>query len=468
MLKNNQTINRFLVAILLIFIPLYPKFPLLMVPGSQVFIRLEDFIILGVFLVWLIVNRGKLLLFAKTKLAKSVLLFLLVGLLSLFSGYLLTHTISLPIAIVHWVRRVEYMIPLFIGLTAIKSDKDIYFYLRIIIITILFAFIYGIGQKHLSWPIITTQNQEYSKGVALYFVEGSHLPSTFAGHYDLAAFLVLVAPLIVILLTLPRTALKKLRLLPSVILTRLFLFTSHIMVLWLLVNAASRISVAAYLGVITISLILVRKYLLIPAILLISVGFILTSSKLMDRYVQILQVSVTKIISTETVSVKSVYAQATEKIRIPERRTQEAPQITSEVPNVLEDRSTSIRLNIEWPRAIRAFSKNFLLGTGYSSISLATDNDYLRLLGEVGLLGFMALFLIVGRGIYSLVPALPFKKELNIRQVFPAFFMSSLPGIMLIMVFIDILESSKFAIVFWLIFGIAISSTKLFKKKIIT
>ena len=79
--------------------------------------------------------------------------------------------------------------------------------------------------------------------------------------------------------------------------------------------------------------------------------------------------------------------------------------ITPTPPPVFEDRSTNIRLNVEWPRAIRAFSKNPLLGTGYSSISLATDNDYLRALGEVGFLGFISFSLIFVKLIEVLIKA---------------------------------------------------------------
>ena len=61
---------------------------------------------------------------------------------------------------------------------------------------------------------------------------------------------------------------------------------------------------------------------------------------------------------------------------------------------VFEDRSTSIRLAVEWPRAMRAFYKSPFLGTGYSSITLATDNDYLRALGETGILGLTSFVLI--------------------------------------------------------------------------
>lgn len=463
MFKENNVINKYLAAILLLFIPLYPKFPLLAIPGSQVFVRLDDFVTFFVFLIWIAVNKNNIQKILSLKITKAVLLFLLVGVLSLASGYLLTHTISLPIGIIHWIRRIQYIVPLFVGLTAVKSEKDLYFYLRLIIVVILFAFIYGIGQKHYGWPIITTQNEEYSKGIALFFVEGSHLPSTFAGHYDLSAFLVLVAPFVVILLTSPKEIINKMSLIPSVILSRAFLLSTHLSILWLLVNAASRISVAAYLGTVTLSLILVRKYLLIPLILAISIGFILTSSKLMDRYVNILQVSFTKLISTETLNVNTVFAQEGQ-VNIPERRTEtSAPTPPPQI--VIEDRSTSIRLNIEWPRAIRAFTKNPLLGTGYSSISLATDNDYLRMLGEVGLLGLMSMFLILGRAGQSLLSVFPVSKKMNITQVFVVSLISALPGVMLIMVFIDILESSKFAIIFWLLVGIAISSSYRINKK---
>ena len=464
MFKNAHTINKYLVALLLIFIPLYPKFPLFAVPGSQVFIRLEDFVILFVFLIWLLVNKSRIADFIKLKISKAVLLFLLVGLLSVISGYLLTHTVSLPIALIHWARRVQYILPLFIGLTAIESKRDIYFYLRVVITIVLFAFIYGIGQKHYGWPIITTQNQEYSKGIALFYVEGSHLPSTFAGHYDLAAFLVLIAPFIVVLLTSSRKTIKELSLLPSILLSRTFLLATHLSVLWLLVNAASRISVAAYLGSVTLSLILVRRYLFIPLILALSIGFILTSSKLMDRYVRILEVSVTKILSTQTFEVNKAFAQ--EEINLPERRG-ESSQPTPQPPEVFEDRSTSIRLNVEWPRAIRAFYKNPLLGTGYSSISLATDNDYLRLLGEVGILGFLALFLVLGRAVQNLFIVFPVHKKFGISQAFVLSTLAALPGIMLIMVFIDILESSKFAIIFWLLMGMSISAAYKFRKKVL-
>ncbi len=132
---------------------------------------------------------------------------------------------------------------------------------------------------------------------------------------------------------------------------------------------------------------------------------------------------------------------------------------------ILEDRSTSIRLNVEWPRAIRALSKNPLLGTGYSSITLATDNDYLRLLGETGILGFLAFALIFLRIGEVILKSLPFRFNGEYEKAFVAGFIGSLPGLFLNATFIDIFEASKFAILFWLLMGILVSLARLNKNE---
>jgi O-antigen ligase len=126
----------------------------------------------------------------------------------------------------------------------------------------------------------------------------------------------------------------------------------------------------------------------------------------------------------------------------------------------LEDRSTTIRLNVEWPRAIRAFLKNPLLGTGYSSITLATDNDYLRALGEVGLFGFLAfVFILVKIGlearkiVFSKIP-IEVEKAVLIGLVGGAL------GFLANALFIDVFEASKVAITFWLLMGLLIGITR--------
>src|SRR5436309_3070030 len=54
---------------------------------------------------------------------------------------------------------------------------------------------YGIGQKLYGFPAFLTMNEEFAKGIPLKLSALARIPSTFAGHYDLAAYLVFVIPI---------------------------------------------------------------------------------------------------------------------------------------------------------------------------------------------------------------------------------------------------------------------------------
>lgn len=450
------TVLKYLTAALMLFVILYPKFPLFNIPGSQVAIRLEDFLVLITTFVWALIIMPDVNSFIKNNITKSFILFIVAGIISVLSAIYITQTASIQISLLHLIRRLEYMLPLFVGMSVLRKKEDVYFFIRVLAVIVVFAFIYGIGQKHFNWPIITTQNLEYARGQALYYTPGAHLVSTFAGHYDLAGFVVLTSPLFYALLLTKESILKKIKLLPSVNLSRGLLLALILMLLWLLVNAASRISLVSYIGSVSLVLLLLRKYKWIPVIIIMCIIFIMTSSKLLDRYVEIFNVTIQKVLSINVEDYYTAYAQ--DKDFIPQRREDTTVPTPSPIL-VIEDRSTSIRLNVEWPRAIRAFTKNPLLGTGYSSISLATDNDYLRMLGEVGLLGFTAFFLLFIRTVQPLLKLVTnFRSRLS--NIYSISLLSAIPGILLYMVFIDILEASKFAIIFWLMLGMAIAASQ--------
>lgn len=408
-----------LVTALLIIIPLYPKFPSIKLPGIYVAIRLEDFLIFGVlifFLIPLVINFKTLL---SNKISKSMLLFIAIGLVSLISGIFLTKTAIASIGFLHWFRRIEYLSLFVIGFLFMKlyANKNIFDYIiKVLVIVNLLIFLYGLGQKNANFPVIVTQNEEYSKGIALSWVPGSHINSTFAGHYDLASYLVLTLPIFITAFFVYKDKFSK-----------LILFTSVLLGFWLLSSAVSRISIVAFLIASSISLFVLKKYkelLIVGLISVIAFGF---SSDLRARYGRIIEVV------REKISIVQVaYAQEIE---------------------VFEDRSTSIRLNVEWPRALRAFAKNPFLGTGYSSITLATDNDYLRALGETGFLGLIAFSLLLYNSIRVLIL---YKYSNDIDSAFIASILGSFVGILLTAVFIDIFEASKFATIFWLMIGITV------------
>ena len=450
LLKWLDNSYKYIVAAIILAIPLYPKFPSVRVPGTYVSVRLEDFLLLAVVFFWLVLNASKLKKFAKDKIAMAIAIFLLVGLVSLISAIFITQSVIPHLGLLHWLRRIEYLALFFVGLTAIRDKKTLDFYLKLLGITIIAAFVYGLGQKYLTWPVIITQNLEYSKGIALRWIPGSHINSTFAGHYDLATYLVLLLPIFVSLLFVVRR-----------IRSRVFLLVVVLSGLWLLINAISRISIVSYMVGVTLSLFLLKRYKAIPLVIVVSLVFFSFSSDLLSRYVRIIDVG-RRQIDRIFYNFPSTAAYAQSEEMVSQRRIKEVILTPTPVP-VFEDRSTSIRLNVEWPRALRALAKNPLLGTGYSSITLATDNDYLRLLGETGILGFFAFFLIFARVAKHFKRAFGIiRKDVNrVSSAFIAGVIGALPGLFVNAIFIDIFEASKFATIFWLVIGFSVAVIKL-------
>src|SRR3989344_3559153 len=108
-------IFKYLGAAILILVPLYPKFPLFGVSGTFVSIRFEDILLAlaGILVIVTSVSNWKDIL--RDRLLASIFLFFVVGLTSLLSGAYLTQTVVPKIGFLHWLRRIEYVIPLFLG-----------------------------------------------------------------------------------------------------------------------------------------------------------------------------------------------------------------------------------------------------------------------------------------------------------------------------------------------------------------
>ncbi len=121
--------------------------------------------------------------------------------------------------------------------------------------------------------------------------------------------------------------------------------------------------------------------------------------------------------------------------------------------------SMGIRLDALWPQAIKGFKSNPILGSGYSTLvktnvgeftyAESTDNDFLRMLGETGLLGTIAFLYII---------YLVFKYSLTIiKNATGSTLILSLGAIgatvamLVTATYIDIFESSKVAYTYWMI-----------------
>ena len=500
----------FLSGFLLAFIPLFPKLPLFdVIPGYIVRVRLEDFLIAIAIIIWLVQLWRKKISFGPNPLAKPILIYLTVGLLSMLSAIFITRTVPLEILHIgkmalHFLRRIEYFSLFFIFYSTVKSIKQVKTYLLILIVTILGVTLYGYGQKYLYWPAFSTMNREFSKGWALYLTQHARVISTFGGHYDLAAYAMMA---LILLWSLFFNIEKKLY--------KLIIFIILAGTFWLLILTASRTSFIAYMVGVTVlfGFWTFRKGIMWSAkrwfiVTVLSMFVMLSFGDLSDRFTKLLKLDqrlggikslLTQPFSAPPIGDNIVLLEnnieaVTSKsdfpllpIRpsdvtdiIPEgtiaTQTASGAAITKVVQRnysktaLVYDLSTGIRLDALWPRAIAGFKKNPLLGTGYSTLTKiqvnefteaeSTDNDYLRALGETGLLGLLAFGWILVAALSMVWKAYTSITDKVIFGMITAL-TAIIIGLLVNAVYIDIFEASKVALYFWAITGIILGSIKI-------
>jgi len=469
-MSKNINIFRIILAILILAIPLYPKFPLLSVNHTYVHIRLDDILIGLAILAWLIYQIKHKFPILKLKITYLFLAYFIVITLSSINNYLIFQTEPLNILLLHTLRRFQYISLFFITLLAIKKPKDLKFPYVTLLITLFFVSLYGFGQKYFNFPVISTMNEEFSKGHILQMNIWTRISSTFAGHYDLAAYLTIV--LIIV---------------GTVFLITKNLFTKYIsLILWfigffVLNLTSSRISTFAFWGGMILALLLIKKYWWIIPFSLLMIFSIFQSKDLSQRLIatipsinfQINQKKNTPAptpLPTIAPSIAPTQKPINQIIPTPKPTiVRNREDIDTEIfPEINFDegvaRSGEIRFNVEWPRAINAFRKNPIIGNGMGSITLATDNDYLRLLGESGILGlitFMMIFLYFFKKTISIF----FVQNKKIYHYLPLIFIACLGATLANALFIDVFESSKFAYQFWIMMGIYYQCLQFYKNK---
>jgi len=517
---------------LLVFIPLYPKLPILDVEHTWVYIRLEDFVIVFVVLLWII-----LLLFKKvtlkTPLTLPIILFWIAGGLSTLHGVLLIFpTLSdvFPnVAFLSILRRIEYISLFFVAYQGMKEKKFIHYVVAALVIVLLLVVGYGIGQKFYHFPAYLTMNEEFAKGIPIQLSELSRVPSTFAGHYDLAAYLVLVIPLFTSLAFGFKNIFLKIILLATSALGFLLLFMT-----------VSRVSFVVLLMSLFVLLVLQKKRLVTIFLFALTIVLLSFSPSLIDRFgstvseVDVLvnaktggaighvkeveasyfkdrvvmrqhisreenrEASSSAILPYELIPKHAALViesnsptgenlpQGTSYINLPlspvvkkveqyfyqksdPEGTESAEILVSYGDFLIKrakafDLSFTTRFQGEWPRTIDAFKRNIFLGSGYSSVSLAVDNNYLRILGELGLFGFItfiSIFLVAGIYIKKILPNV----DSAVPRSFVLGFVAGTFGLLLNALLIDVFEASKIAYSYWILMGLTVGLLGLYKKE---
>lgn len=462
--QKSEKIIFWVLVLLLVFIPLYPKLPLLGIPETFVAIRLEDVLIAVLFVLWSSANFKRYKELFKQTTFQAFLLFWSIGLLSIISGIFITYSVDAHLGLFHWMRRIEYMVLFLIVITSIKSLKQIKFLINISILVSLLVVLYGFGQLYLRFPVVSTTNSEFSKGLILYLTDGARVNSTFAGHYDLAIYLSI---LIILLFSLVFYYRK--------VGVKILLVLLGGLSFGLLALTAARISFVATILSVALVFLLNKKRLLVVVVFLVALGFVAAVPDLRHRLVATFTVNILGGGGPKynpppnTVTIFTPKQSLPEDVRVDlEKRLEEKTQEVNpddqkiqvdtapgEPVNSTElgvHRSFGIRLDVEWPRALNAFYKNPLLGTGYSSLGLATDNDILRSLAETGLLGTISLGLIFFIIIRKITGGM--KSEDRYIKFLSIGLLSVCVAVLITSLFIDVLEASKVAELLWILLGL--------------
>lgn len=530
----DKNILLLITGILIVIIPAYPKLPLAdLIEGYIVRMRMEDIFVLFAFIVWGIQLARKKITLPKNPFAKWMYAYIIVGLLSSISAIYLTRTVPMERQhllklFLHFARRIEYFSLFFIAYASIREKKDIILLAKIALTTLIGVVIYGFGQKYFYWPAFSTMNREFSKGIRLYLGPSSRVMSTFAGHYDYAAYLMMM--LTILIPTIWITTKKMLKYGLAIV-----AFLAY----WALILTASRTSWLGYIAGITVAAVVLATFqgwwLMLRRWLFVILGSVIvmfTLGDLSERFLQLLNSpeTISKFIPLETgkveekifmikdfgytiekwkknlfspvskqpppnsvpdsdvsqVAVSSDVPPSPIKPTLPPDVTEESEKIRKEAENKNNKNnnegsgytenalkyglSVAIRLDALWPRAIEGFMKNPLLGSGYSTLvkrenyeftqAESTDNDYLRMLGETGILGtitFLALPFLMIRYSYKYFR----RSKDNTSRIISVGIMSITVAMLINAVYIDVFESSKIAYIFWMFAAVLLRSIEL-------
>ncbi|NCN87289.1 MAG: YfhO family protein [Candidatus Pacebacteria bacterium] len=484
----DENVLFYLTAFLFVFIPLYPKLPLAdIIPGYLVRVRLEDIFVFLIGIVWAVQWFRKKIKW-DTFFFWAIVGYLVIGLASIFSGIFLNKTIPGELLHIgksglHFIRYAEYFSLFVVAFAGLTDQKQLNTFFKLLIGIIIIITVYGAGQKYLEWPLYSTMNREYSKGQALTLGEGARVQSTFGGHYDLAAYMVIVLPIIFAYLLYNKS-----------IRVKIFLGLIELGGIWMLLLSGSKTSLLAY-GLSHLVIILnylrlqklnwqkLSKYfvgLLVTLIVLSTAVFTLNkemATTFLDLSLKIPVVGqlVGQFYTSDTdtskpkdwTNTEPIYEEKIITLDNGDKAIEYVEKKLDWSPNAVKyGISMGIRLDELWPNAITGLRRNIYLGSSYANLnkkalneftdSDSTDNNFLRTLGETGLLGFFSFYSIIILLLLVLKNSSP--KPLTPSFVYSQAFIGSTIGLLFNAIYIDVFAASKIAFIYWLIAGLTLKA----------
>lgn len=324
-------------GILIFSMLLSPEIGLAQISGRGVVLRIEDVLLIVIFFCWLVkltLNR-ELRFLKKTPLNLPIGLYIFASIFATFFGMTLGHLTSI-IGLFYILKYIEYFMLYFFITNILKTSKQSKLYIALFLLVYFIICIYGYSQFGRLVRVTTP-------------FEGGDEPNTLGGY--LLLIMGLSLGLLVYSDSLPQ----------QILLGGLIVFGFPVFL-----RTFSRCS---YLGIIPMYLTVLflskkRKPILIM-FLILAIYFLpsLLPEPVIDRI-------------GVTFTPAKAYKLAGTTIKL--------------------DESGVDRLN-KWTFVFRAFSKSPIWGWGITSLGLFVEGEFVRLLGEVGMLGLLAFFWIIFR-----------------------------------------------------------------------
>ncbi len=478
----DNNLVHFTVIFFIVAVSLLPKIPFKNIEYTYIKFRLDDFLPAFVGVIFLIqFLRRKITL--NTKFLVIFCLYWLAVFLSFFVGAYIKNTIVVEgIGYLHSMRRIEYMFIFFIASSAITSERRFKQYMVIYLVVLGIVAAYGLGQRFFQFPSIQSMNPAYSDGRVLFLNKDDRINSTFGGHFDFAGYLTFSFPIIFGFYY----GLKN----------RTFI-TIYFLSFIALLYTSMRSAFGAYILTVPLFFAVNKKFKMLAFILVTSAILTVLTGQMIKRFRDTLAVK-TVYVNTQTsqttihqknspkdlphggpnivlpflprdnsaipvdpgqiqiVAIEQAQAelkQQGKKLNTAEigKRADEISKFIKPQKSLLCDISCSVRLQVEWPRAIGAFLYNPLVGTGPSSITEATDNDIFRSFGEVGIIGSFFFFFILFSICRYVLKAKKFVKG-DEKMIYSGF-VFGVVALLLNAFYVDVFEASKVAYNFWMVAG---------------
>lgn len=416
MVFNRKKILSIFFWILMCSILIFPKINIIYVPGSRTGIRLDDICVLAYFIYFIykyIFLHEKINLKIKKILGYFFLCFSVFFISTVFG--IIKGNVSFVISILHLIRNIEYFVLIFAGYDYVKNcenKNNIYILLNTILIF------------HAVYMLLEYFNIIGDIGYLIGRPSSDRIYTTFSGPYEYSAFLTLLLPMYLLKIFKEK---------------KWFNLFYVVVIIFGVLLSQSRISLLTCLFLIVVMYIFEykspkKKAITIIGLLSSIILLILTFNS--DILFRFRSIDISSYVNTFQLAWKNTdydYYKETGNINY-----------SPKVLNSTTDESYALRVS-KWATLLKETTKSPLFGLGLSIVGEATDGNYVRLIAESGVLGFLCwilLFLIILK-----------ESNRNKDNEISNLVFYSVISLSIIALFIDIFVASKIIMLFWFLVG---------------